>query len=189
MTEGDRAGANSGPQPDPGTGRLDTAGQLAWLRQAYFGLDGRWYLKLRQRTDAALAQEVDEDVTRSLARLHVRAWKGLAGVTEIVDCRELGRFVRDVFDALYGDHTRAIRFVREEPNMLEWRHVGCRIFEMGAEAGYETAPIPGELPGCGGLRAMAQGWAEAAGGFEAEQRPATGPPRGVACHYLFTLRR
>ncbi len=171
--------------PGPPGGLTDDAHRLAWLRDAYFGVDGRWYLKVRERTDAATAQETDEAVMRSLGRLHVRSWQRLTGVEEISDCRVLGRFVQDVLDVLYGDHRSAITTVRSEADCFEMRHVRCMIFEMGVAAGYEEDPVPGALPGCGGIRALAEGWARAAGDFVVEQRPASGAPHGVACHYVF----
>lgn len=106
----------------------DDAKRLAWLRQAYFGLDGRWYLKVRERTDAVAAQEVDEAVTNSLGRLHVRIWQSLTGVEHVTNCRVLARFVRDVLDVLYGDHTEAIRVVHETDVRFEIQHVSCAIF-------------------------------------------------------------
>lgn len=162
----------------------DDRARLAWLRQAYYGLDGRWYLKVRDRRGAGEAQEIDEDVCRSLGRLHVRVWCELTGVDRIEDCRTLGRFVRDVFDSLYGSWEDAFEVVRDEPDVWELRHRRCTIFDMGAAAGYGTA-VPGELPGCGGIRALYEGWVRAAGGFTVEQLPAPGEPHGVACRYVF----
>jgi hypothetical protein len=52
----------------PPRGLPDVRAQLAWLRQACYGLDGRWYLKLREHRDAGSAQVVDEAVCRSLGR-------------------------------------------------------------------------------------------------------------------------
>lgn len=159
---------------------------MAWLRQAYFGVDGRWYLKVRERTDATFAQEVDEAVMRSLGRLHVRVWRELSGVASIADCTVLGRFVRDVFDVLYGDHDRAFRVVEESPTRFVLRHVSCAIYDMGVAAGYEPDPAPGRLPGCGGIRALVSGWATEAGPFSVEQRPALDEDGGIGCHYVFS---
>ena len=164
----------------------DDAARLAWLRQAYYGLDGRWYLKLRERTDPTFAQEVDEAVTNSLGRLHVRAWRELTGVSRIDDCRTLGRFVRDVFDVLYDGHQHAFQVVSDTSDRFEMQHVSCAIFDMGAAAGYDAQPVPGQLPGCGGIRALVEGWAEEAGPFEVEQRPGVDDDGRLACRYLFT---
>lgn len=166
-------------------GLQDDRARLAWLRQAYFGLDGRWYLKVRERTDAATAQEVDEDVTNSLGRLHVRVWQSLTGVASISDCQVLGNFIRDVFDVLYGDHRDAIRVVRDAHDRFEIQHVSCAIFDMGVAAGYEDDPVPGLLPGCGGIAALVRGWVDQAGDFDVEQLPALAEGGGVACRYVF----
>jgi hypothetical protein len=166
-------------------GLSDTEAQLAWLRQAYYGLDGRWYLKLREHSDAETAQVVDEAVCRSLGRLHVRAWRDLAGVDAIDDCRTFGRFVLDVLDTLYGDHRSAVRVVTDQPDLWEMQHTRCTIFDMGTAAGYAESPTPGALPGCRGILALYEGWVHEAGPFDVLQAPASGPPHGVACRYSF----
>ncbi len=161
------------------------AARLAWLRQAYYGVDGRWYLKVRDRFGPQIAQEIDEDVNASLGRLHVRTWLELTGRSAIDDCHVLGRFVCDVFDVLYGSWADAFEVLRDDAGVWEMRHIRCTIFDMGVAAGYEEHPVPGQLPGCGGIRALYGGWCRAAGPFRVEQLPAAGEPHGVACRYVF----
>lgn len=164
---------------------LDAETRLAWLRRIYYALDGRWYVKTRDRFGPEIAQEVNEDVVGSLARTQVRVWCELTGVDRIEDCRMLGRFVLDVLDTLYGSWRDAVTIVVDGPDEWAMRHVNCTIFEMGLRAGYDEDPLPGTLPGCGGIRVMAQAWASAAGDFTAEQRPALSPEGRVACRYVF----
>lgn len=174
----------SPPEHPDAPRHLDDRGKLAWLRAAYFGLDGRWYLKLRGRTDPSFAQEVDEAVTSSLGRLHVRVWQELVGVEQIDDAITLGRFVQDVFDILYGDHRRAVRIVEADADRLCFQHVRCTIFDMGVAAGYDDDPRPGQLPGCRGVRVLLEGWAAEAGGFVVDQQPALDEQGRVACRYV-----
>jgi len=163
--------------------------RLRWLRQAYYGLDGRWYLKTRQRYSAEAAQEIDEDVCRSLGRLHLRNWLVLTARQGVADCRVLGRFVLDVLTTLYDDVAAAVRVTRDEPGVWEMQQVRCTIFDMGLAAGagstdYAEA-VPGALPGCRGVLALYSGWVVAAGQFTVEQRPAAGGTHGVQCRYTF----
>lgn len=169
----------------PPTGLEDHAARLEWLRRAYYGVDGRWYLKLRDRYGPEVAQVVDEEVSRSLGRLHVRTWLELTGHDQIADCRVLGRFVCDVFDVLYGSWSDAYEVLRDEPTVWEIRHLRCTIFDMGVAAGYSTDPTPGDLPGCKGIMALYDGWCSAAGGFTVEQVPVAGGAHGVSCRYVF----
>lgn len=164
---------------------MDDRTRLAWLRQIYYALDGRWYLKTRDRFGPEVAQEVNEEVVASVARAQLRVWQELAGVERIEDCRVLGRFVLDVLDILYGSWRDAVEVVADGPDEWAMRHVACTIFGMGVAAGYQEAPLPGALPGCGGIRVMARAWAAAAGPFTAEQVPALSPSGGVACRYVF----
>ncbi|MGE3622135.1 MAG: hypothetical protein AB7L84_16900 [Acidimicrobiia bacterium] len=167
-------------------GLRDDGERLAWLRQAYYGVDGRWYLKVRDRWGPEAAQEVDEAAMASLGRLHLRAWLELTGRQHVDDCRVLGRFVLDVLDTLYGSAADAVRVVRDEPDVWEMAHVRCTIFDMGAAAGF--TPVPGALPGCGGILALYGGWVAAAGpAFSVDQVPAPGGDHGVACRYAFRL--
>ena len=128
---------------------------------------------------------MNDEVAASVARAQVRVWRELAGVERIEDCRMLGHFVLDVLDILYGSWRDAVEVVADGPDEWAMRHVACTIFDMGVAAGYEDDPVPGALPGCGGIRALARGWAEAAGGFTVEQVPAFSPSGGVACSYVF----
>lgn len=164
-------------------GLADDRARLAWLRQAYYGVDGRWYLKVRDRWGADAAQDVDEDAMRSLGRLHLRVWLELTGRERVEDCTVLGRFVLDVLDTLYGSAADAVRVVRSEPDVWEMEHIRCTIFDMGNAAGF--AAVPGALPGCGGIRALYSGWVAAAGPFTVQQLPSAGEPHGVACRYVF----
>lgn len=174
-------------RPSAAPGFTSDSERLDWLRRIYYSLDGRWYLKLRERTDPSFAQEVDEDVCRSIGAAQVRAWRDLTGAASIDDCRTLGQFVRDVLDTLYGDHREVINVLRDEPGCWEMQHIRCAIFEMGQAAGYAEDAVPGKLPGCGGILALAHGWVREAGPFRVAQRPASGPPHGVACRYVFAL--
>lgn len=166
---------------------MDDHAQLAWLRQVYFALDGRWYLKTRERFGAAVAQEVNDAVIASLGRVQLRAWRELTGVERFEDCRSLGRFVLDVLDVLYGSWRDAVEVVTDRPDEWAMRHTACTIFDMAVAAGYEETPRPGALPGCGGLRALTGAWVAAAGPFTVEQLPALSPAGGVACRYVFRL--
>lgn len=159
--------------------------RLAWLRQAYYGVDGRWYLKVRDRYGTEVAQVVDEEVNASLGRLHLRTWLELTGRDEITDCQVLGRFVSDVFDVLYGSWSDAYEVLRSEPDVWEIRHLRCTIFDMGVAAGYMEHPTPGHLPGCKGILALYGGWCRAAGDFTVEQVPVAGGTHGVSCRYVF----
>ncbi|MFV0315865.1 MAG: hypothetical protein ACK5O2_02750 [Microthrixaceae bacterium] len=170
-----------------GHGRLQgDPARLEWLRQAYYGLDGRWYLKLRERLGPEVAQEVDEAVCDSLGRLHLRTWLELTDRSSISDCVELGEFVLDVLGLLYGSGELPVEVVESTPNRWVMEHLRCTIFEMGAAAGYSDAgPVPGQLPGCGGIRALYSSWATAAGNFEVRQLARVGEDRPLACRYEF----
>jgi hypothetical protein len=167
------------------SGLNDDRQRMAWLRRAYYGLDGRWYLKVRERFGGSDAQDVDEQVCASLGRLHVRAWKQIAAVESIDDCRTLGRFVRDVFDVLHDDPDATITAVQDEPAVFEFRQDRCTIFDMALAAGYDTNPRPGRLPGCAGVLALYQGWVSEAGEYAVEQHPQAGGEHGVRCRYVF----
>lgn len=174
---------------DPPAGFADDADRLAWLRRAYYGLDGRWYLKVRDRLGPTTAQEIDEAVCRSLGRLHLTTWLELTGRSTVEDCAVLGRFVLDVFDTLYGDWRDAFDITASTPDRFEIRHRRCVIFDMGAAAAFTDGPArPGELPGCAGIRELFRGWVDAAGRYTVSQKPSQDETGRPSCRYTFSLR-
>jgi len=172
---------------DPGATALGDDAVSEYLRRIYFALDGQWYLKSRAQFGPRVAQEVDELVCASLARIQLKTYCELTGST-VEDLDAFGGFVVGLLDALYGDHRDAVEVLQRDPDAFVMRYHTCTVFSMGRAAGFEG--LPGELPGCGGILAMSASWAEAAG-FVLERLPAPAPTDDaarphVACVYRFT---